>query len=206
MRRKIKRKMILLAAVLFLVLICVSFGMNFRRAANEYAEHVVKNTVIESIYDSFNAVCEKFGTQLPNIQHTVLVNGEVNAISIDSFILNKITAEITFEVSRRLENLKGYFSLPLGNVTGMEILSGKGPGIKLTVVPLGSVCAGTESRFISAGINQTLHRISVRVDVLISVLSPLYSAEKEISCEFAVSETLRIGKVPELYFMRDETP
>ena len=187
-------------AILILALLCVLFCFNFSRAANEYAEYDVKNAVIKSIYEAFGAVCDKFEAELPNIQR------EVNALAIDSLILNKITAELTFEASRRLENMRSSFSLPLGNATGIELFSGKGPGIKLTVVPLGSVCAATESKFISAGINQTLHRISVRIDVLINVLAPFCSAEKEISCVFALCETLIIGKVPELYFMRDETP
>ncbi len=206
MRRKSKYKLKVFFAILLLALLCVIFCFNFSRAANEYAEYDLKNAVIESIYEAFGAVCDKFEAELPNIQRSILVNGEVNALAIDSLILNKITAELTFEASRRLENMRSSFSLPLGNATGIELFSGKGPGIKLTVVPLGSVCAATESKFISAGINQTLHRISVRIDVLINVLAPFCSAEKEISCVFALCETLIIGKVPELYFMRDETP
>ncbi len=191
--------------MILIIAAAAAFAAGFKRAADEYAAYEVKNAITGALYESFSSVTLKYGEYIKGIVQKETVNGEVSALMVDSMLLNKITAELTFESTRRIENLSESFAIPLGNVTGIKMLSGRGPGIKIKVVPLGSVSAGAESKFISAGINQTLHRINVRISVLVSVLSPFSMNDAEISCEYVISETLIVGKVPELYYMREPT-
>ena len=64
---------------------------------------------------------------------------------------------------------------------------------------VGSSSARFENQFESAGINQTKHRIVLRIDVYVSVLLPGYSAVTQVSNEITVAETVIVGEVPDTY-------
>ena len=56
-----------------------------------------------------------------------------------------------------------------------------------------------ENRFESAGINQTRHRILLRVTAKMTVLIAGYAAPASVSTEVCVAETVIVGSVPENY-------
>lgn len=206
MKRKNKAK--LRAFIIFAIFCAVVFCVirNFGIAADEYAQYDVKNTIRSEIFDSFSNITAKYKNEIKGISQKVEIDGDVTGLVVDSVTLNKITAELTFDVTRRLESEKSIFLLPLGNVTRIKLFSGKGPGIKIKAVPLGNVSVGAESSLTSAGINQTVHRITIRVNALVGILLPFRTKETEISCEYVISEMLIVGKVPELYYMREDIP
>ena len=55
--------------------------------------------------------------------------------------------------------------LHFGSFTGLKLMSGKGPGIKIRISTIGNVKTDLKSEFVSKGINQTLHRIYLQVIV-----------------------------------------
>ena len=81
----------------------------------------------------------------------------------------------------------------------LPFFSGRGPEISLKLHQVGAVDTEIHSEFISEGINQTKHRISVLVTVEISAILPLHSTDIKISDEFLVSETVIVGEIPNVY-------
>ena len=61
------------------------------------------------------------------------------------------------------------------------------------------------SNFASAGINQTLHRIILKVSVNVYLVMPWYRASSSVEAEFILAETLIVGKVPDAYTVVIET-
>lgn len=126
--------------------------------------------------------------------------GRVMAIMTDMSKVNLLKSEITAEIIRDLSgDVKTRVYIPLGNVTGLNLLSGKGPALPVEIVAV--TMANTEfvNRFSAAGINQTRHQIVVLVNAAVSVLIPGGNAYAEVHAEVTVAETVIVGEVPETY-------
>ena len=76
------------------------------------------------------------------------------------------------------------------------MLSSKGPEINVSIKPISIVEYKIKSEFIGEGINQTLHRISIVFNTVITCLAPFHESSVTIETEMVLSETLIIGKVP----------
>ena len=55
------------------------------------------------------------------------------------------------------------------------------------------------SEFKQAGINQTIHRIYVKVDTKVQVIIPFSNKFVEIGSEVPIAETIIVGDVPDTY-------
>ena len=111
---------------------------------------------------------------------------------LQSQILDLILSRIDQVSAREL-------SIPVGSLTGSPLLAGRGPRISVRMESVGSSSARFENQFESAGINQTKHRIVLRIDVYVSILLPGYSAVTQVSNEITVAETVIVGEVPDTY-------
>lgn len=87
-----------------------------------------------------------------------------------------------------------------GSFTGLKILSGRGPGIKIRISSVGDVATDLRSEFVSQGIIQTLHRVYLQVDTSVNILTPFDNIEKEISNQVLLMENVIIGEIPNTYY------
>ena len=88
---------------------------------------------------------------------------------------------------------------PYGNFTRNDFLSGMGPNVKLRVMPAGTVMTEFKTEFLSAGINQTRHRVYINVVCHMRVVAPFASDNVVVDNSVTVAETILIGDVPEYY-------
>ena len=89
--------------------------------------------------------------------------------------------------------------IPFGNLTGVNILSGRGPMIPIKIVMLTSSTANFRNNFSSAGINQTKHEVMVEVSVDVDILVPWDTIRTTVVTEILVAETVVVGRVPDTY-------
>lgn len=87
-----------------------------------------------------------------------------------------------------------------GSFTGIKLLAGKGPGVKIQISPVGSVETDLRSEFTSQGINQTLHRVYLDVKCKVNILTPFKDIEKEIVNQVLLVENIIVGRIPETYY------
>ncbi len=87
-----------------------------------------------------------------------------------------------------------------GSFTGIKLLSGRGPGIKIRISSVGNVETDLRSEFTEQGINQTLHRIYLQVKCQVSILTPFKDITKDISNQVLIMENVIMGKVPDTYY------
>ena len=87
-----------------------------------------------------------------------------------------------------------------GSFTGFNLLSGRGPGVKIRISTIGNVKTDLKSEFISQGINQTLHRIYLRVDCQVSILTPFDNITQNITNQILISENVIVGNIPDTYY------
>lgn len=91
------------------------------------------------------------------------------------------------------------FSIPMGNLLGVDVLSGRGPGVRVTVLSAGSAGAEYRNEFTAAGVNQTLHRVLLEVTVTVRILLPGRNLQTEVTTPVCIAETVIVGQVPETY-------
>lgn len=105
-----------------------------------------------------------------------MATGKVTALQADTVLLNQIKSAVTEQVGERLQDLSSHdLSIPLGSLTGVKIFSGRGPSISFRLMPEGVVMTNLYHEFFQAGVNQTLHRIYLQIDMEISAVLPGFS-------------------------------
>jgi len=91
------------------------------------------------------------------------------------------------------------FGIPIGTFTGMPILVGRGPDVNIRLMPIGSVYSNFISQFVTAGINQTNHRIYLNIETKVSLILPVVHKTISSVANIMICESIIIGKVPDTY-------
>lgn len=124
-------------------------------------------------------------------------NGEILSIAYNTLQVNKLKSEITHAVIEETEKIPDTdLYIPLGTITGIDMIQNKGPLLKFTINPSSYVQSDIESVFQNTGINQVNHRIFIILKVTANSLIPNYSSSVVIENKVCVAETIIIGKVP----------
>ena len=173
-----------------------------------FAKSEAKTAIINSV-DS--AVLDFFETK--NISYSDISkitknkNGEFLGIEIDSVALNKIKAEISKNTLNNLKSKKNsVFSVPAGSLTGNPYLSGYGPEIHFKIAVSESSRFDFKSEFLSAGINQTLHRIVLTADVSATMMLLHQKNSFSVQTSFIIAQTVIVGATPDSFTNVTETP
>ena len=125
--------------------------------------------------------------------------GEVTAVSSDMSHINALSAEILHRVIDATENRTLEVSVPLGNLTGVSLLMGRGPGVPVEIIMLTSSHVEFQNTVVTAGINQTKHQINLEIIVDIDVLIPWDTESAQVVTEVLIADVVVVGKVPETY-------
>lgn len=127
----------------------------------------------------------------------VLDDGTLTVLSVDPVLMNQIRLSVTDAINSEIYALdQGQLDIPLGSVTGLDLLSGMGPGVPVHVLSVSSVSADFRSELQSAGINQTLHRMMLEVEVSTRLLLSSYRTEVSVRVPICITENVIIGKIP----------
>ena len=127
-------------------------------------------------------------------------DGRAYLLETDSVRLNRLSADCALKAQERIAAIgEQGVSIPLGTALGLSLLNGLGPKIRVRFVPSGTVRASCESTFTSAGINQTVHRISLTLTASVRMLLPGGARTVAVTLRTPVSEDVIVGDVPATY-------
>ena len=126
--------------------------------------------------------------------------GEVTAISSNMTRINGLSAQILDRVVGATDNRTLTVEIPLGNLTGISLLMGRGPGIPVQIIMLTSSRVEFNNSIVTAGINQTKHQINLDVIVDIDILIPWATESAKVTTEVLIADTIIVGQVPGTYF------
>ena len=127
----------------------------------------------------------------------------VTSLSVNTQAVNKLQNEFSNVFQNKMDDLiTQEFSVPVGDLIGLTMLSSRGPRINFTYDMTGSVDVQLKSEFDSSGINQTIHRVTMVVDAEVVFVSQSYMENMNIRNEFAVSETVIVGDTPDYLYPR----
>jgi len=128
--------------------------------------------------------------------------GELMYVQTNTSDLNQIQAEALAILQETIKHLEGFeVRIPLGQALGSKILASKGPRIKVTMFPYGSVNVQVMDSFEVTGINQIKYSLYLRAIYTLQVVIPLISSKTHVSMDVPLATVLIPGKVPDTYLM-----
>lgn len=120
---------------------------------------------------------------------------EANSVRIN--VLSKSMSKVV--ISNFLTLSKLPIKVSLGAFSGIAVLAGHGPKIAYKVSPHGEANCYFTSKFESAGINQTHHKLYMVTSLKVYVVLPFKTLEVKSESDVLLCETLIVGKIPEVY-------
>ena len=123
--------------------------------------------------------------------------GNVTFIQINRVKVNLFARRVTSLIRSEMKTFEEQgVQIPLGTVTGIPLLSDLGPELTYNVLDLGVVDADFISEFTDAGVNQTLHRLYMKIIVNMRIVLPGYSLAFDNSSTVMICENVIVGDVP----------
>lgn len=197
--RRLFRRVMLLVLVLaaaFLVL-----RGQYRDVVRELAQTQVKNSTSDLTND---AIAKQIANG--NIAYDRLVffekdlEGRITALKTNMSEVNRLKTDILNIINDEILALDATsIGIPLGSLFLPELLSGKGPAIPVHIMSIRNSDAAFVSHFEQAGINQTLHKLTMRVSIDVSILALAETTSFTMESEVVVAETVIVGDVPQTY-------
>lgn len=198
--KKSTRKPILIIIMLILLIfykIISLFNKNIFPAVIELSKIRVNTEVSEVI--SRNSI-ELFSEEF-NYDEMIIIDKDkdnnINLIRANASLLNKLTSELTIKCNDELKDMgKVGIKVPISWMTSNETFYNLGPKVTVKIEPVGNIKATYNSKFESAGINQTRHIIYLNIEAVVKIVMPLRNEEIVVNSEIPVSETIIVGKTP----------
>ena len=128
------------------------------------------------------------------------LDGRITALKTNMGLVNRLKTDTLNRINDEIMALDSdHIGIPLGSLFLPELLAGKGPRINVRVLSIRNSEADFCSRFSEAGINQTLHQLTLVVSVDVAVLVLGKTEGFTVESEVVVAETVIVGTVPETY-------
>lgn len=207
--RRVRRRRFLRRALLLLLLLLALFLLidrNFRPLVFSLAEarsaamasQVLSGALAEAIEDGVTY------EDLMNVKMDQ--NGQVALLSANTMAMNRLATRAGDAALRRLNNMSSErVTVPLGAVLGTTLFSGSGPGVPVSIVPIGSIFTDFATEFEACGINQTRHKVYLQVTANIRIVIPTGAKTTQVSANMLVAESIIVGRVPEGFVGYDLT-
>lgn len=202
-RRKNKKYLPLLIFIIVIIILLntalIFFDKRVMPSVIEISEIMAKTQTLNIINEaSMNILNKEFKyNEMINIDKDN--NGRVILVQSDTGKLNYIASKISNECNKSLADMSNNkIKVPLGWITEKSLFYNLGPNISIEVEPIGNVVVTYESKFESAGINQTRHKIYLNVNGKVRIKLPIKSEEIDVSTQIPVCDTIIVGEVPDM--------
>lgn len=197
-----KRHKILLIVGLILVVLVASFiwiNVNLRPVLVGLSSARVQSAAARAMNDAILEIVSdpSVSADLIQVRDT---GSKVYLLQANSARLNVLAADCANAALQRIADMGDQgISIPLGTISGIPLLVGKGPKVSMRFTPAGAVSSSFDSEFRSAGINQTLHRITLKLTANVRVILPGESHTLTVTVSAPIAENIIVGDVPEAY-------
>lgn len=164
------------------------------------AEEKVRALTVSTVNAAVTSVLEAEPSFVDMVEYGHDANGDLNSIKINATRVNAVMQRSVQKTQNGLSDMiSSGVNIPVGSVSGITFLSGKGPNLNVAVIPVGAVDARLRSEFSEIGINQTIHKIYISLDSTIKIIIPGAGNTIKSSSEVLLVESVIIGKVPDTY-------
>ena len=190
--------------LIILVLVSLTFLMlrsRYREVIRDLAETQVKNTTSDLTND---AIAKQIAAGIIQYDRIVYfekdLDGRITALKTNMSEVNRLKTDILNLINGEILALDtSDIGIPLGSLFLPELFSGKGPAIPVHILSIRNSDAAFSSKFSQAGINQTLHQLTMIVSVDVAVLVLGQTSSFTVTSEVVVAETGIVGDVPSTF-------
>lgn len=187
---------LVIAAMLFLML-----RSRYRDVIQDLAEIQVKNATSDLTND---AIAKQIADGVIQYDRIVYfekdLEGRITALKTNISEVNRLKTDILNIINDEILTMDtADLGVPLGSLFLPELLSGKGPAIPVHILSIRNSDATFLSNFSQAGINQTLHQLTMLVSVDVAILILGQTDTFTVASEVVVAETVIVGEVPSTY-------
>lgn len=206
--RTVRSLLCFLLAVLLLLLGCIRLDRALRPNLCAVCAAETKRFVTAVLAESVASVLEQQPISyqdLSSLQYDS--NGRVTAAEVRAETVNQLQSDLFQTVQTELAACQGEeLHASLGTATGIWIFSGRGPYVKVRLMPIGNAEVKLISTLTSAGVNQTCHTIRIQVTAQVQAAIPFAQTTAEAVYEYLLAETVIVGDVPDAYVEFGGTP
>jgi sporulation protein YunB len=195
--RKVGIRLIAVGIILIVLLILTDLRVRpmIHKAGEFHCRVLAVRIINQAVTDELASLT--YG-ELVNLTHDE--SGHIISIESNMAGINRLKARVTGLINDNISTIEqSDLQIPVGTVSGINMLYGRGPAIPVRLTPRGSANVNLASVFTSAGINQTLHQITLTVSVDISAIIPGYTNSVTVETSFIVAQTIIVGTVPDSY-------
>lgn len=202
-RRKIGKKIVAICVALIILLIVIAgwvYWKSMTPTILDVAQTRLKSETTRAINDALNIAITDGCAYSDFITIEKDANNEISLIYANSAKVNAIARQMALVSQTKINALTSFdVDIPLGTLSGIPLLSEKGPKVNIEVSPVGTVNCTFTSTFESAGINQTLHRIYLNVESVVDLIIPSAHTQVQTVTPILLCESVIIGKVPQAF-------
>lgn len=200
-RKSTIRFLSIVLAIILLISLTLEADNRLRVLIRNYSNSkskILSNLVInQTVYDFLEERQLKY-TDLMKINSAE--DGVVTSVEFNTVEITKLKAGIISLIQNNINSRDSItMNIPIGTLTGNQYLNNRGPKIKISMQISSAVYSDIKSKFISAGINQTLHQITLSISTEIYFVMPWYRSSGSYNTEFILAETIIVGRVPDAY-------
>jgi sporulation protein YunB len=196
-RRRLLRWFCVIAAAALVLL--ALFRSRYTQTICNLAETQVRNATSDLINDAIDKQIDSGDIQYDRIVYFEKdLNGRITALKTNMSEVNRLKTAILNRINDEILAMdNSLLGLPLGNLFLPEFLSDKGPRIPVHILSIRNSDAAFGSNFTQAGINQTLHQLTMEVSVDVTILVFGKNLSFTVSGQVVVAETIIVGQVPD---------
>ncbi|HHZ05717.1 MAG TPA: sporulation protein YunB [Clostridiales bacterium] len=193
---------IIVCVFLFLVLSLFYLELQVRPKITDLAKIKAQAMATESIN---TAVMEQLDSLNITYDDLMSVNYKddktIGGISTNMIEMNKLKSAISIASQDKIGKMnQREIHFKSGDLSGIDLLSGRGPEIVVKLNFSGSITTQINSKFLSAGVNQTQHIIEVEITANIHITSEsMLESTLVVTTNVPIAETVIVGQVPSLY-------
>lgn len=190
----------LILLVLLLTAAVIAMEQNLSQTMLDMAFARAYSMAVETINRAVKQAMGQGVTYEELIDAQMDAQGRVSMLRANTMRMNEIATKTALLAEKELNSIENqYINIPMGAALGIRFLAGYGPRIPVQILPIGAVQTNFDTEFVSAGINQTRHKIFLSLRTTVSLIIPTGSQLVEVNSTVPIAESIIVGEVPDSF-------
>ena len=197
-----KKTRTVLGIMIVFAISCTVFGFAMERNLRPIVLSTAESRVRAIALDAVNSAIAR---NLSGVQYDDLIRlsrdseGRVTSLSADAVGMNRLSTQIALTAQQYIADIGDQsLRISIGSLTGNPLLAGRGPEMLVKVIPVGAVSSEFITEFQSAGINQTVYRVQLRVSAVTQAMLGHTDVQTKVETVILLEERLIAGRVPQV--------
>ena len=193
------KRLLYLLAILIIILTGI---FSYERLIENGASEAVKKKAVTVITETVNSALDDYLSIDGSFSDKCITevknqNGQILSYSVKSEVIAKAERQIINTISDSLREAEVFeLSIPFGTLTKIKYFSGRGLPVKIKVYSVSAVTSDVETTIESVGINQSLYKIILKVNISCDLIFQDCKETINVPCSRILAEKIIIGGVP----------